>query len=94
MPIASLRRKTLLILIVTVLAAPEFSVAGLQPEHSRSLKPTEGASLELFDRIWNFLQKVQAKEGCNIDPNGCTPQDPRSQPKEGCRIDPNGHCLP
>lgn len=89
---ASFRRKILLILLVTVLAAPALSATGPQPKYS--VRPVEGPVLEFLSRFWSFLHKVQTKEGCGIDPDGCTLQNPRPQTREGCRIDPDGRCLP
>lgn len=90
---ASVRRKTLLILLVTALATPMLSAAGPQPESPRLMKTDESASLDILNRLWTLLRKLGSKEGCNIDPNGCTSQSPQPQPKEGCRIDPDGRCV-
>lgn len=89
---ASFRRKILLILLITVLAAQALSAAGPQTEYS--VKSPEEAIVDYFSRFWGFFHKVQNKEGCRIDPNGCTSQNPRPQTKEGCNIDPDGRCRP
>jgi hypothetical protein len=91
---ASFRRKTLLILLVTVLATPVLSFGGPRAESPRLSQTAESASPDFFDRVWNFLRKVGSKEGCNIDPSGCTSQNPRPRTKAGCEIDPSGRCLP
>ena len=90
---ASFCRKTLLILLVMLLVAPGLSAAGQQPEHGQSVKLTQWASLEFFSRFLRYLQTVQAKAGCNIDPSGCTVQSPPLQTKAGCEIDPSGRCI-
>lgn len=95
MPIASVCRKILLILLVTVLVTPWVSAAGPQPVSPRSAQAVEPAPLELFNRLWNFLRGTGSKAGCGIDTNGrCYSQQPRPLTKEGCGIDTNGHCLP
>lgn len=88
---ASFRRKTLLILLVAVLLTPVLSAAGPQTHFLRS---ENTVAPDFFSRIWSFLQKLQAKAGCEIDPSGCISQNPRPQPKEGCHIDPSGRCVP
>ena len=89
----SFRRKTLLVLLVTALVTPVLSAAAPQPESPRSVQFAESGPLDILGRAWSFLRKVASKEGCRIDPDGCTSQNPRPQPKEGCHIDPNGRCL-
>jgi hypothetical protein len=91
---ASVRRKTLLVLLVTVLATPWASAASLQPVSPGALQAVGPAPLELFSRVWSFLRNAISEAGCNIDPNGCCmSQTSRLQTKEGCNIDPNGRCL-
>jgi hypothetical protein len=88
----SLRRKTFLLLLITVLATPFSLAAGPQPA-----KAAEPARFELLSRAWSFLWSVWSKSGCDIDPSGvCRNEAPLSAPsptKEGCRIDPSGLCV-
>src|SRR5437762_14067259 len=92
---ASLRRKTVVLLLIAVLAVPLASAAG---PHSESSGPASAAllsPLELLDHFWSFLRGAWSKEGCNIDPSGlCSTgtSQPPVQTKEGCHIDPDGQC--
>jgi hypothetical protein len=80
----SLRRKTVLLLLVAVLATPWASAASLQPEGPRVTQALD--SVPLFGPVWRMLQNAWAKAGCMIDPDGrCV--------KEGCMIDPDGRCA-
>jgi hypothetical protein len=89
----SMRRKTLLLVLVMILVTPWASAAGQQVESPRSIQAVERAELDFFSRLWNFL-RTGNKAGCNIDPSGrCTPQNPPPQTKAGCHIDPSGHCI-
>jgi hypothetical protein len=89
---ASLRRKTILLLLAAVLAAPWASVAGPRTEGDQPAQAVQPGALELLDRFWGFLRNTWNKDGCHIDPFGrCTPQPP-VQTKEGCNVDPNGNC--
>jgi hypothetical protein len=93
----SLRRKTLLLLLVALLITPWASAASLQHASPRVEQAVE--SVPLVGHFWHLLQSVWGKAGCRIDPDGrCadSPTDKRPlQPKAGCRIDPNGGpCLP
>ncbi len=97
MPITSVRRTILFLLLATTLAAVWTpSASGAQRESIRSAQAEEGALPEFFNRLWSFLRGVEGKDGCHIDPNGrCTPaQSPETQRKDGCHIDPFGRCLP
>lgn len=88
---ASFRHKTVLLLLVAVLAAPWASAAA----QSGPAATSAPASLDLFSTSWRFLTHLWSKEGCRIDPNGrCLPQSaqPRPVPRTGCHIDPNGTC--
>jgi hypothetical protein len=91
---ASVRRKTLLVLLVAILVTPWASAASLHPVAPRSVQAVGPAPpLELFSYVWSFLRNSISEIGCNIDPNGvCTSQTPRPQTKEGCGIDPDGRC--
>src|SRR4029077_15027124 len=89
---ASVRRKTLLVLLTAILVAPWASAASLQPVSPRSVQAVGPAPLELFNRFWNFLRSVDSKEGCNIDPDGRCRSQNSGPTKAGCDIDPNGRC--
>jgi hypothetical protein len=90
---ASVRRKTLLVLLVAILVTPWASAASLHPVAPRSVQALGPAPLELFSRIWSFLRNAISDAGCDIDPNGgWTSQTPRPQTKAGCDIDPDGRC--
>jgi hypothetical protein len=93
----SLRRKTLLLLLCAVLAAPWASAA---PQRSHAPQAVSPAPLDLLGLSWSFLKSLWSEEGCHIDPDGrCiagTAQVP--QPKsfwsaEGCGIDPDGRRI-
>jgi hypothetical protein len=87
----SIRRKTLLLVLVTILVTPWASAAGQQFESPRSIQAVERAELDFFSRLWSFLRNAGSKAGCEIDPSGrCMPP---SQIKEGCNIDPSGSCT-
>ena len=91
---ASIRRKTVLLLLSVVLASPWALKAEPNGENPRSERIFDLANLYSLDRLWSFLMRDWAKEGCDIDPNGrCNPQGPAQQTKEGCGIDPNGRPL-
>jgi hypothetical protein len=91
---ASLRRKTLLLLLAAVLAAPWASAAGPRTETAQPAQAAEFAPLDVLERLWGLLRNAWTKEGCEINPNGhCTAQPP-VQTKEGCHIDPSGLCRP
>jgi hypothetical protein len=93
----SIRRKTLLFLLVAVLITPWASAAGPLSEIPRSVQAGDSASLEIFSRLWSFLVGIRGKEGCRIDPSGLciqgSDQTAPAQSKAGCRIDPNGRCV-
>ena len=93
----SVCRKILLFALVAALAgAWPASAAGSLRENIPSARVDEWALPEIFDRFWSFLQRLEAKDGCRIDPFGrCEPApSPVSQSKDGCHIDPWGRCLP
>lgn len=91
---ASIRRKTLLLLLIAVLATPWTSAAGLGSESPREVRPT--VSPDAFEQAWNLYHRTWSKVGCIIDPDGrlCRSSPPES--KIGCHIDPDGHvrCTP
>jgi len=94
---ASLRRKTVVLLLIAVLAVPLASAAG--PRNGSSGPATAAAlsPLELLDHLWSFLRGAWNKEGCRIDPSGqCTTDtgQPTVQTKTGCHLDPSGLCIP
>lgn len=95
MPIASLRRKAVLLLLAAVLAFPWASTASPRPESPRRAESAAPALLDLLARARSFLAGAWDKEGCHIDPNGrCIPAAPPSttQTDVGCNIDPFGRC--
>jgi hypothetical protein len=95
MPISSLRRKTALLLLTSLLALPWAATATPRAESPRRAEAAASAFLDVLARAWSFLTGVLNKEGCNIDPNGrCIPGAPPStiQTDAGCNIDPNGRC--
>jgi len=90
---ASLRRKTLLLLLAAVLAAPWASAAGPRTETAQPAQAAESAPLDALERLWGLLRNAWIKDGCHLDPFGrCTAQPP-VQTKEGCRLDPDGRCV-
>ncbi|HEX4963087.1 MAG TPA: hypothetical protein VF173_19810 [Thermoanaerobaculia bacterium] len=96
---ASFRRKTVLLLLLAVLAAPWASAASRPAAQLGPAGSSAPAPLDLFSSAWRFLTHLWSEEGCRIDPSGaCMPQSaqPLTAPRtnEGCRIDPNGACLP
>lgn len=95
MPISSLRRKTVLLLLAALLAFPWASTASPRFESPRRAEAVASELLDLLARGWGFLTGVWDKAGCNIDPFGrCIPAAPPSttQTDTGCNIDPNGRC--
>jgi hypothetical protein len=94
---AAIRRKTILLLLAAVLAAPWASAAAPRAEDSRPVQAVAPAPPELLGRIWSFLQSVWSKTGCSIDPFGRCDADPGQQSvqaKSNCSIDPDGRCVP
>jgi hypothetical protein len=92
----SLRRKTLLLLLVAVLVTPWASAASPLPESLRVGQALE--SDPLVGPVWRLLRSVWTEAGCRIDPDGlCASQPvmnpPPPQTKAGCRLDPNGRCI-
>lgn len=90
---AKLRRVSVLLLLITLLAAPWASAASL-----RSASPHPA---DLLSRAWAFLASLWSKVGCDIDPDGRCVSTPAPAPaptspwtKAGCDIDPNGRCTP
>jgi hypothetical protein len=90
MPNASFRCKVFLVLLLTVLAVPWVSAAG-GPAADRPVD-TAASRLDLFDRLWTFLESAWSETGCMIDPDGRCAPAPQPQTDEGCMIDPNGRC--
>lgn len=91
----SLRRKTLLLLFVGLLARPwAVSSAPIwQSERPQAVEAVELPALDLLSRIWSRFRSISAQAGCNVDPDGrCLPSP--VPPKAGCEVDPNGRCLP
>lgn len=94
MPISSLRRKTVLLLLVALLAFPWASTASPRPESPRWEEAAAPTFLDLLARVWSLFTGAWDKEGCNIDPFGrCVPVLPATiQTDSGCYIDPSGRC--
>ncbi len=90
----SLRRKTILLVLIAVLASPWVSAAEVRLESREALKAGETAPLELLGRLWSFLRNAWSKSACSIDPSGLCPAQPSVQSKSACSIDPNGLCRP
>jgi hypothetical protein len=88
----SLRRKTLLLLLVAILFTPWASAASLQ--HA---SPQGGQAAESVPLLGHFWHLIWGKAGCHIDPNDrCTnsaAKKPPLQTKAGCRLDPDGRCI-
>lgn len=93
---ASIRRKTLLVLLAAVLVTSWPAAAGPIFESPRSGRVM--ADLHLLDRFWSLFRGAWTKAGCNIDPFGrlCPVQSPPPESEIGCGIDPDGHlrCTP
>jgi hypothetical protein len=91
----SIRRKILLLVLISILATPWASATVPQGASVQPVQAVEPAALDLFSSIWSFVRGAGRKEGCNIDPSGrCTPQNPPPRTKAGCHIDPWGRCIP
>lgn len=91
---ASFHRKTVLLLLLAVLAAPLTSAAGPERAEARSASILSGS--DLLDRLWSFLTSAWSETGCHLDPSGgCATEESPSVPEtdEGCRLDPNGGCA-
>jgi hypothetical protein len=93
MPTASFRRKTALLVLITVLAVPWVSAAEARFESREAVQAGESTPWELLGRLWSFLRNAWAKSSCNIDPNGLCTAQPIGQTKDGCNVDPNGVCT-
>jgi len=92
---ASFRRKTILFLLLAVLATPWASAAGPRTENAGPAHAGELSTLEVLDHLWSFLRSAWSKSNCHIDPDGlCSTgtAQPPPQTKTGCHLDPNGLC--
>jgi hypothetical protein len=86
----SFRRKTILFLLVAVLATPWVCAAGSRA--AESVRPAQAARFDLLTQLWNTVRSLWSAEGCGMDPDGrCLPQP---QLDAGCGADPNGRCSP
>ena len=98
MPSTSVRRTILFLLFAMVLVGAWPSTAATAQRSSTVSVRAADLDMGFFSRIWSFLQRLESKEGCGIDPFGrCAndlAQNPPIQAKEGCHIDPFGRCLP
>jgi hypothetical protein len=94
---ATLRRTTILLLLMAFLAAPWASAAGIRSESPNPERVVELTSWDFLDGVWSFLQSVLSKSGCSANPDGLCTSDttqPPPQAKTGCHIDPTGQCVP
>jgi hypothetical protein len=91
---ASFRRKTVLLVLIAVLALPWVSAAEVRPQGRDAVQAVEASPLDLLGRVWSFLRNAWAKSSCHIDPKGLCPAQPPVQAKSVCSIDPNGLCRP
>jgi hypothetical protein len=89
----SFRRKTVLLVLIAVLAAPWVSTAEARSGNREAVQAVEATPLELLGRLWSFLRNAWTKSGCHIDPNGLCREQPTAQPDSSCNIDPNGVCV-
>ncbi len=88
----SLHRKTLLLLLCSILAAPWATAAPQRSHPQQAIQSIAPAPLDLLGRSWSFLKRLWSEEGCGIDPGGrcLTSTQPRTD--TGCGIDPDGRC--
>jgi hypothetical protein len=86
MPISSLRRKIVPLILAVTLTA---SWAGARAGHPQA--PTAVSLLERLGRAWSLLASAWGKTGCHIDPSGGCANAVETD--EGCNIDPNGLCA-
>ena len=88
----SLRRKIVLLLLLTTFVAAPWAAAGPR-ESPRAEKAAAPWFLDLVRQAWSLWLDVQTKEGCHIDPSGCTTgasSAPAPAAETGCYIDPDG----
>ena len=93
------RRRSVVLVLIAILAIPWPSAAGPRKPSYRDAKVAqpEPVPLQLLGRAWRLLQNVWTKEGCQIDPSGLCHQgsvqpQPTDQLDSGCQIDPGGLC--
>ena len=92
----SIRRNSLLLVLIAVLATPWAASAKPNSENPRLGLLFDLAGPDLLARVRSFLG-AWPEEGWNIDPDRrCIEKAPPPQTKEGCDIDPNGRprCTP
>ena len=96
MPTLSLRRKVVVLLLLSTLATAPWAAAGPRWENPRAGQAAAFLVFDLVSRAWSSLAGLQPKEGCDIDPSGgcLTGASPAPPPatEEGCHIDPSGIC--
>ena len=96
MSTSSMRRKVLVLLLLSAVLAAPGAFAGHRPQKPRAVNRAEPAPLALVSRAWTLLTSLWSKTGCQIDPSGRCASDPVQQPLPtadiGCNIDPNGGC--
>ena len=88
------RRAALLFLIAATLATPALPAVFL-PDTTASAGLPVLQPGDLLERLWNALNRWQAKNGCSADPDGrCLASTTALTTDNGCQLDPNGRCLP
>jgi len=96
MSTSSMRRKVLVLLLLSAVLAAPGAFAGHRPQKPRAVNRAEPVSLALVSRAWTLLTSLWSKTGCQIDPSGSCVSGPTQQPRPttdaGCNIDPNGGC--
>jgi hypothetical protein len=94
----SLRRKVVVLLLLTAVLTAPGAFAGHRLDKPRPAHSAELAPLALVSRAWSFLTSLWSKTGCHIDPNGACVNSPAPLPPPtdqsdiGCNIDPFGRC--
>jgi hypothetical protein len=91
---SSLRRKTAVLLLGAVLAAPLVSAAS---PRTFSAQHTTGPLEAVLTHLWGTLTSLWGENGCSPDPfGGCsgrTTANPPVTPDNGCSLDPYGGCA-
>jgi hypothetical protein len=91
---SSLRRKTAVLLLGAVLAAPLVSAAS---PRALPAPRTAGPFGALLTHLWGSLTALWGENGCSADPyggcTGLTTVNPPVTPDNGCSLDPFGGCA-
>jgi len=88
--------RTLAILLLVLLLLP----AALQAAETRRdagparSGPSALLAWDVLARVWSFLARAAADNGCEADPSGrCLPrQGTTATADNGCEVDPSGRC--